>query len=155
MLLPNRPRTMHPPILPCVTPAPYLRRRASRSDSKRHRISSSRTVDFVSRCSSHPGAQSFTWALDVADNRTSSIIHELNAHLRNTTTRTYFPTVSFAIYADNAAPWGVWFCVPVRPRTRVTLTSLTGTLEASMIAIDRICRKVVVGSPDVWRCALW
>jgi hypothetical protein len=29
-------------------------------------------------------------------------------------------------------------CVPVRPRTRVTLTSLTGTLEESIFETDRV-----------------
>ena len=29
-------------------------------------------------------------------------------------------------------------CLPVRPRTRVTLTSFTGTLEESIGATDRI-----------------
>lgn len=41
--------------------------------------------------------------------------------------------------------------VPVRPRTRVTFTSLTGTLEDSIAATDRVeedgmCRKSDVGS---------
>lgn len=44
--------------------------------------------------------------------------------------------------------------IPVRPRTRVTLTSLTGTLEDSIAATDRVgeCEKSVGGSAEI--CAL-
>lgn len=34
-----------------------------------------------------------TWALDVADNASSGIVHELDSDLSNTTTGTYIPSV--------------------------------------------------------------
>jgi len=72
----------------------YLRRRASRSDSSRQRMSSTRTgQNFSNRGYVTQTANSIsrTWAFDVPDNRTGCVVHELDANLRDTTTRTYFP----------------------------------------------------------------
>ena len=38
--------------------------------------------------------RSHTWALDVADNASGGIIHELDADLGDTSTGTYFPNQS-------------------------------------------------------------
>lgn len=81
----------------------YRKRLASRSDSSRHRISSSRTVAELSgqsllRNSSRIAARhmmharrgngSHTSAFDVADDGSGLVVHELDAHLRDATTRT-------------------------------------------------------------------
>lgn len=56
-----------------------------------------------------------------------------------------------------------WFFVPVRPRTRVTLTSLTGALEESIVKFVLLylsARRVVLKS-EIWqkiplgRCEKW
>jgi hypothetical protein len=89
--------------------------------------SSSPLQFFVSR---YAGWISYrTWALDVADNASRGIIHELDSDLGNSSTRSC--TVSVPLH-----PMSPRFPnIPVRPRTLVTLTSLTGTFEDSMIAI--------------------
>ena len=69
----------------------YLRRRASRSDSRRQRISSTRTAGHVDLANAR-GARRLknrTWALDVADDGAGLVVHELNANLGDTTTRTW------------------------------------------------------------------
>lgn len=104
---------------------------ASRSDSSRQRMSFSRTVTSqhlspTSRC-----RRVRTGALDVADDAAGSVVHELDAALGNTTTgacpsqnSTLMCPLRDCASADD---------VPVRPRTRVTLTSLTGTLAVSIV----------------------
>lgn len=70
-----------------------------------------------------------TWALDVSDDGTCSIVHEFDADLSDTTSRACrFPVLLdlCALHFYSFLRKGVG--VPVRPRTRVTLTSLTGTL---------------------------
>jgi len=50
-------------------------------------MSSSLTAQWVSMClPSFPCRWIRTWALDVADDRTGSVVHELDAHLCDTTT---------------------------------------------------------------------
>lgn len=79
-----------------------------------------------------------TWALDVADDAASGVVHELNSDLGNTAARTCRPSEPHlpflprthrrvATIRDGA------LCIPVRPKTRVTLTSFTGTLEEASI----------------------
>lgn len=95
-----------------------------------------------------------TWALDVSDDRSGLVVHELDADLGDTTTRTYPSSSqkfvhSFVSTASERASeycvawillpryqvsWGKRRNAPVRPSTRVTLTSLTGCLEESIIA---------------------
>lgn len=72
----------------------YRRRRASRSDSSRQRMSSSRTVDAMSVtifvgafAQRREGRENRTGTLDVTDDGTGSVVHELNADLGNTTAR--------------------------------------------------------------------
>lgn len=96
-----------------------------------------------------------TWALDVPDDGAGRVVHELDADLGDTSTRTYFnpsasvpplPKVPLSPYPSSPIPaqiapqyqthhlaGGETISVPVRPRTRVTLTSLTGVLEASIL----------------------
>ena len=95
----NSPLTSHDvvifplPIFPHVTPGAYLRRRASRSDSRRHRISSSRTVKYLAAAFFVSWSKIPTWALDIANDRSGLIIHELDTHLRNTTARTFLQSL--------------------------------------------------------------
>lgn len=75
-----------------------------------------------------------TWTLDVADNASGGIVHELDSDLSDTSSGTcnHQPlSLPFPI----SAPPRDRENVPVRPRTRVTLTSLTGTFDVSMFAI--------------------
>lgn len=98
-----------------------------------------------------------TGSLDVTDDRTGLVIHELDAHLGDTTARTYnsspLASISLSCPPRPAAlrrastcrsrgrrrqPPEVLSCIdrdciPVRPRTRVTFTSLVGVLEASIL----------------------
>lgn len=73
-----------------------------------------------------------TWPLDVADDATRGIIHEFDADLGDTTARALI--VSFSMHQFNQLTSRR--DVPVRPRTRVTLTSLTGCLAESMMGMD-------------------
>ena len=84
--------------IPCVQPSRYLSLRASRSDSSRHRMSSSRTVaHHQDQRPSSPrslapaclGQAELTWSLDVPDDRSGLVVHELDADLRDTTARAY------------------------------------------------------------------
>ena len=79
-----------------------------------------------------------TWSLDVADDGAGGVVHELNTDLGNTSTGTckYVRTVVLGEYSSThrADAYFVVLCIPVRPKTRVTLTSLTGTLEVSILA---------------------
>jgi hypothetical protein len=133
-------------------PHPYLNLRASRSDSRRQRISSSRTIgSFVSSQSScfllwRPKSldrnrlsilENRTWALDVADDGSGGIVHELDSDLSDTSTGTY--SISYQPPAPSSHIPSVGNSnIPVRPKTRVTLTNLTGTFEESMFAICTI-----------------
>lgn len=80
-----------------------------------------------------------TWALDVADDASGGVVHELDTDLGNTSSGTYntkpisnpFARTSF-LPSIAPLPHGN---APVRPKTRVTFTSLTGTLEESIVAI--------------------
>ncbi len=76
-----------------------------------------------------------TWTLDVADDGTGGVVHELNTDLGNTSTGTckmseLRPDLCFCACAERYFV----ICIPVRPKTRVTLTSLTGTLLVSILA---------------------
>lgn len=104
---------------------PYLSLRASRSDSRRQRMSSSRTERrFVSSCAHsssfilqiHRSTQlrfreylevgeNHTWALDVADNASGGIVHKLNSDLGDTSTGTYMrnPSASSYFYPSSAS----------------------------------------------------
>ena len=72
----------------------YLRRRASRSDSSRHRMSSSRTIrrgksaKEISKEYLSQASQKLTRALDVPDDGTGLVVHELDTDLSDTTART-------------------------------------------------------------------
>lgn len=81
---------------PCFTPGiahtprrVYLSLLASRSDSSRHRMSSSRTVfpALASQLSRFFGFRLShrTWALDVADDGAGGVVHELDADLGHAT----------------------------------------------------------------------
>lgn len=88
-----------------------------------------------------------TRALDVPDDGTSCVVHELDAHLGDTTTRTCM-SIHISIGAGGGAKI-VGYFVPVLPRTRVTLTSLTGALEESIFATYRLLwwvRESIAGS---------
>jgi hypothetical protein len=152
------------PFHPTSRRSVYLSLLASRSDSSRQRISFSRTgkkVRSVSRVIPALGCI-HTWALDVADDASGGVVHELDADLGHTSTRACNPSESCLVICPFAFPVcldrirGVrGFYVPVRPRTRamsvmsliqlfsmyiprVTLTSLTGTFAAS-ISADCAC----------------
>lgn len=79
-----------------------------------------------------------TWTLDVADDGAGGVVHKLNTDLGNTSTGTCeYVRASFFSYvvaASKRSSYFVVLCIPVRPKTRVTLTSLTGTLEVSILA---------------------
>jgi hypothetical protein len=90
-----------------------------------------------------------TWALDVADDGTGLVVHELDTALSNTTTGAYHfrqpyilslrcPRIRLMrrLQRDISE-----FRVPVRPRTRVTLTSLTGALADSIMCDCRFRRE--------------
>lgn len=100
-------------------PAPYLNLLASRSDSSRQRMSSSRTenidVSFIahqepadlrlasSSCMLRDiRGKEFcavrTWAFDVADDASGGIVHKLDSDLSNTSSRTYIPSESIPLY---------------------------------------------------------
>lgn len=138
----------------------YLSLRASRSDSRRQRMSSSRTVFLhVSqepcinvkvggsvescrmRCSNVPGPLTLRMMLRV--------VSSINS------TRTCVTPPREPVFISTSLPrrmateridaGSVECCdVPVRPRTRVTFTSLTGTFDESIIAVV-IC---VIGDLD-------
>ena len=86
----------------------------------------------LARCSRYLSwSPNLTWPLHVPDDTTGSIVHKLNSDLGNTTTRT-------TVYSDvSTAAFIEWVSravqTYVRPRTRVTLTSLIGVFDASMI----------------------
>jgi len=82
------------------------------------------------------GKMRLTGSLDVTDNASGGIVHKLDSDLGNTSTRTYNPSEHILIHYSPAVA-ALAANIPVRPKTRVTLTSLTGTLEESMIAICR------------------
>lgn len=94
-----------------------------------------------------------TSALDVADDGTGLVVHELDTALGDTTTGAYV-AISLrscissvlscaqcsvqraAVHLSPLLPSAQPQCgdrVPVRPRTRVTLTSLTGALAVSIV----------------------
>jgi hypothetical protein len=73
-----------------------------------------------------------TGTLDVTDDRTSGVVHELDADLGNTTAGTY----SKSIYLRSQTIRKPAENAPVRPNTRVTLTSLTGTLADSILWVE-------------------
>lgn len=81
-----------------------------------------------------------TGSLDVSDDRSGLVVHELDANLGNTTTRSCCPArrsilaiaQQLATACSRSRGQGRC-CVPVRPRTRVTLTSLTGCFDASIL----------------------
>lgn len=113
------------------------------------------------------GRENRTGTLDVTDDGTGSVVHELNANLGNTTARAcvaknrqqfvlqfvqssmavsessrvsssvcavlLFPVDSFSAAGNGGLSSFLCVNVPVRPRTRVTLTSLTGTLADSIL----------------------
>ena len=89
-----------------------------------------------------------TGALDVADDASGRVVHEFDAHLCDTATGTW--QCQQMPHPSNIPPTDEeivvveveHFDVPVRPRTRVTLTSLTGTFDESMIAVE--------GVRDLW-----
>lgn len=107
-----------------------------------------------------------TWALDVADDGSGLVVHELDAALGDTTTGACVfrqPAVLAVVLLPCAASAPPQFlprpssCVPVRPRTRVTLTSLTGALAVSMMCdfgfdVNRSFRVEVCGESVVGRC---
>lgn len=109
-------------------------------------MSSTRTVWFPELANRSFGVgesgESRTWALDVADDGAGLVVHELYADLGDTTTRTCrFPA---GLAGRPAAKTKIGSGgLPVRPRTRVTLTSLTGALEESIVATDRFDVKTV------------
>jgi hypothetical protein len=129
----------------------YRRRLASRSDSSRQRMSFSRTAaqtrvswgwpagGAASRGKQRKGKR--TRALDVADDGAGLVVHELDTALGDTTTGACrfrqpfcFPAwPSLASAASPPRPRVRDHRVPVRPRTRVTLTSLTGALADSIL----------------------
>jgi hypothetical protein len=74
-----------------------------------------------------------TWALDVADNASGGIVHELDSDLGNTSAGTYLPSGLSYFQSDSLLL--AMHNIPVRPKTRVTFTSLTGTFEESIFAI--------------------
>lgn len=97
-----------------AVPHPYLNLRASRSDSRRQRMSSSRTGRNLLVCVLIPISPSFqplqhgasrifniwgcrTWALDVADNASGGIVHKLNSDLGDTSTGTCSCIISHSI----------------------------------------------------------
>ena len=108
----------------------YRSLRASRSDSSRQRMSSSRTVaQSVSKPNTPILRFCRTGSLDVSDDGTGGVVHEFNADLGHTSTRACCAEIISLV----SSPLPFHFqrasvFVPVRPRTRVTLTSLTGTL---------------------------
>lgn len=97
------------------------------------------------------GGELRTSALDVADDGTGLVVHELDTALGDTTTGACM-AVSLRFLRSpsilsRAAVWlsSIFFLhalpecgdrVPVRPRTRVTLTSLTGALADSILWDD-------------------
>lgn len=91
-----------------------------------------------------------TSALDVADDGTGLVVHELDTALGDTTTGAYVAVsqhsllwfrpelcaLQYAAVHLPLSPPALPQCgdrVPVRPRTRVTLTSLTGALAVSIV----------------------
>lgn len=89
-----------------------------------------------------------TWALDVADDGTGLVVHELDTALGDTTTGACMAvSLRFLRYPSILSRAAVRLSsifflhalpecgdrVPVRPRTRVTLTSLTGALAVSIL----------------------
>lgn len=61
-----------------------------------------------------------TWALDVSDDGAGCVVHELDADLGNATTRACDCQNDLLYHVERCGE----ACIPVRPRTRVTLTSL-------------------------------
>ena len=80
-----------------------------------------------------------TRALDVADDGAGLVVHELDTALGDTTTgacvfrQPLFPAWLSLVSAASPPRPRVRDRVPVRPRTRVTLTSLTGALADSIL----------------------
>lgn len=80
---PNQYRRNRSPLLPSL----YRSLLASRSDSSKQRISFSRTsAGQISIEEVKMGGQIATWALDVTDDASGSVVHELDADLSHTTT---------------------------------------------------------------------
>lgn len=69
-----------------------------------------------------------TWALHVANDASAGIVHELHAHLCDTTTRACTSSDQL-IHCLRSHFFPAIHHIPVRPRTRVTFASLTGTLR--------------------------
>jgi hypothetical protein len=122
-------------FFPLVAPASYLRRRASRSDSKRHKMSSSRTIDKLAAAHFIRGAQTLPGPLTLR--MIERVVSSINS-TRTCVTPPREPFFRLLVCHIRRKVGTVQDCVPVRPRTRVTLTSLTGTLEESIGATDRI-----------------
>ena len=123
---------------------PRVRTRAGRG-CRSHGL---RTVSVAARWWAAKGGELRTSALDVADDGTGLVVHELDTALGDTTTGACM-AVSLRFLRSpsilsRAAVWlsSIFFLhalpecgdrVPVRPRTRVTLTSLTGALAVSIL----------------------
>lgn len=92
-----------------------------------------------------------TWALDIANDTPSCVVHEFYTYLCDTSTRTYkwqllvcvcsevhsnrrhsTCFVVFASWIGRGDELKKGINLPVRPRTLVTLTSLTSTFEESI-----------------------
>lgn len=89
-----------------------------------------------------------TWALDVTDDASGGVVHELDSDLRNTSTGTCESQILLQI-EDTIRLVSIRSreSIPVRPKTRVTFTSLTGTFEESMFAIynyQSLSRRVLI-----------
>jgi hypothetical protein len=76
-----------------------------------------------------------TWPLAVTDNASGCIVHELDSDLSDTSSGTCNHQPLSLSFTISLSPPDARENVPVRPRTRVTLTSLTGTFDVSMFAI--------------------
>jgi hypothetical protein len=130
-------------------------------------MSSSRTIE-CKETLSQPGRPNLrspfplnckhTRALDVTDDGSALVVHELDANLGDTTTRTYDNHISRRYGSDagqrrefegDTARREMDNIVPVRPRTRVTLTSLTGVFEASIVEYASYCSVWWVGEEVV------
>lgn len=127
-----------------LRPHPYLNLRASRSDSSRQRMSSSRTVRYllakmasltipshncvswIFRASLRDGGLR-TWALDVADNASGGIVHELDSDLSDTSTGAYL-TKQSASTSSHSSP----FPLPVQHTSSAQNTSDLDQLDGNL-----------------------
>ena len=125
----------------------YLSLLASRSDSSKQRISSSRTCqNGISSLVFTRGYQMLGvsyWSLDVPDDGSGLVVHELDADLGNATARAWHTSVCLNF---SQLGYRVRDRIPVRPRTRMTFTSLTGCLVASISA--RLASRSVISSTN-------